>query len=183
MKIEFIRSKKDARYAGKLITKVSNTANRGLIIIHNIVYSFSLLLIMLSLMIITQGTQEVYSHYPTYILSLIMLSIGIAIYLLNKFYTKKILLQDFCPLKITYEFLPNKIIQSSDDGLKTEISSREIKRFVDTKGFFLIFIRKNVAYYIPPIAFANETIRNECKNKINKLIENKISLEKHDRMG
>ena len=170
MKVEFYDLKKESNTVKKLITKASGK-NKTLMTICSIVMFISSFLIGFSLVIIIPNTLKVYQYFPVYIIFLGLLLVGIGFYILGRWYVaKKLLEQGFYKEKISYEFLSNKIIVLTNDSLKREILPNEIKKFVDINGYLLMFVRDCAAFYIPPSAFNDENIRNECKNKINELI-------------
>jgi hypothetical protein len=173
MKIEFYISKNETRYVKRLVSKASGI-NKGLEILHRIAVFLSSFFIGFSLMQVIPHTMRVYSVFPEYIIALGILLTGISIYFLSKWYVGKKMIEKtgLQKAKVTYELLPDKIIHLTDDGLKQEVLPSEIKKFVDIKGYYLMFVRDNFAFYIPPSAFGDETARNNCKIKIEQLLKN-----------
>lgn len=173
MKIEFYISGKETKHVKNIIAKVSG-ANKGLGTLHVLAVFFSSFFIMFSLVQIIPNIEKVYNVFPVFIICLGVLFIGIIIYFLNKWYVGKKIIEKngLSKAKLTYEILPDKIIVLTDGGLKQELLPSEIIKFVEAKGFLLMFVRKNVAFYISPNAFSSETHRTECKNKINALVNN-----------
>ncbi len=120
------------------------------------------------------GANKVYIDFPFYVVCLAVFICSIVFYLAIKWLVNEKIIKNsgFHNSLIKYLILSDKIVQYTDNGLKLELTGNDIRRFIDYKEYLFMLVRDNYAYYIPPIAFANNNQRESAKEMIQSILNN-----------